>query len=206
MIGYLRGRLIARQPPHLLIDVNGVGYEVEAPMSVFYGLPSLEEEVRVYTHLAIRDDAHTLYGFGSLNERSLFRELIKVNGVGAKMALTILSGMSAEDFARCVQFEDTASLVKLPGIGKKTAQRLVMEMRDRMPEFAAGQGALPVGGANAAPQPAVASGNEHEAVSALMALGYKAAEAAAMVKGILAEDKDCPVKEVIRQALKAAVR
>ena len=126
MIGFLRGVLRDKQPPGLLLDVQGVGYEVEAPMTTFYDLPAVGETVTPFTHLAVREDAHTLYGFSKLSDRSLFRTLIKVNGVGAKLALTILSGMDAGHFAACVQGGDTAALVKLPGVGKKTAERLVV--------------------------------------------------------------------------------
>lgn len=131
MIGRLRGELVIKQPPYLLVDVNGVGYELEAPMSTFYNLPQ-GETVSLFTHLAIREDAHVLYGFFSDSERTLFRALLRISGVGAKMALSILSGMSAEEFACSVQNNDTATLVRLPGIGKKTAERLIVEMRDRI--------------------------------------------------------------------------
>ena len=135
MIGFLRGVLRDKQPPSLLIEVQGVGYEIEAPMTTFYDLPAPGETVTLFTHLAVREDAHTLYGFSKRSDRKLFRALIKVNGVGARLALTILSGMDASRFAHCVQAGDTASLVKLPGVGKKTAERLVVEMRDRLADW-----------------------------------------------------------------------
>jgi len=135
MIGQLRGKLIHKQPPHLLIDVQGVGYEIEAPMTTFYNLPATGEEILLYTHLVVRDDAHLLFGFSSPRERHMFRTLIKINGVGAKMALTILSGIEADDFARCIQENDSVRLTRLPGVGKKTAERLIIEMRDRLKDW-----------------------------------------------------------------------
>ena len=141
MIGLLRGRLLARQPPSLLLDVQGVGYEVDAPMTTFYELPDAGAEVTLYTHLAVREDAHTLYGFLKLSDRNLFRTLLRVNGVGARLALAILSGMETSRFIRCVQEGDTAALVRLPGIGKKTAERLVIELRDRLETGQDGTGA-----------------------------------------------------------------
>ena len=136
MIGHLRGRLAAKHPPQLLIDVGGVGYEVEAPMSTFYGLPAVGAEVSLHTHLVVREDAHVLFGFGTERERSLFRELIKVSGVGPRIALGILSGISVDDFHRCVEASDAASLTRVPGIGRKTAERLIVEMRDRLKALA----------------------------------------------------------------------
>ena len=132
MIGRLRGILILKKAPTLMVDVNGVGYEVEAPMTTFYALPDIGQEVTLHTHMVVREDAQLLYGFAAESERRFFRQLIKVNGVGAKMGLTILSGISAESFARNVRDNDVASLVRLPGIGKKTAERLIIEMRDKL--------------------------------------------------------------------------
>jgi Holliday junction DNA helicase RuvA len=132
VIGLLRGKILAKQPPSLLLDVHGVGYEVDAPMTTFYDLPEVGAEVTLFTHLAVREDAHTLYGFIALSDRTLFRSLLKVNGVGARLALTILSGMNAQTFIACVQAGDADALVKLPGIGKKTAERLIIELRDRL--------------------------------------------------------------------------
>lgn len=193
MIGFLRGKLLRKQPPHLLIDVQGVGYEVEAPMSTFYDLPEVGVEVVLHTHLSIREDAHVLFGFGSEAERRFFRSLIKVNGVGPKLALTILSGISVDGFVRCVQEDDTAALTRLPGIGKKTAERLVVEMRDRLDD---------VGG------PAVSAGGRanprDEALSALVSLGYKPQEAAQMLRGI--KDEGLSSEELIRRALQGALR
>jgi Holliday junction DNA helicase RuvA len=198
LIGFLRGLLVAKSAPSLLLDVNGVGYEVEAPMPTFYDLPEIGREVQLYTHLVVREDAQLLFGFGSQAERALFRSLIKVNGVGARLALTLLSGLSVDEFHRCVQVNDTASLVRLPGIGKKTAERLIIEMRDRLPEHGAtGSSALVASGF-------VAGGRipEHEAVSALIALGYKNQDAQRMVKNVAVEGKTS--EEIIRSALQSA--
>ncbi len=200
MIGYLHGVLRDKQPPSLLIEVQGVGYEVEAPMTTFYDLPAVGEPVRLYTHLAVREDAHTLYGFSKLSDRTLFRTLIKVNGVGAKMALTILSGMEASLFAGCVQAGDTAALVKLPGVGKKTAERLVVEMRDRLADWDTSGAALAGG---KAPLADVLNPVE-EAVSALVALGYKPADASRMVRAVDAEGLG--TEEIIRSALQSMVK
>lgn len=202
MIGRLRGIVAEKHPPELLIDVQGVAYEVEAPMSTFYQLPPTGESVTLYTHLVVRDDAHLLFGFASRAERSLFRTLIKVNGVGAKLALTILSGISADDFARCVQDGDAATLVRLPGVGKKTAERLLIEMRDRLQDWEApavlpGAAALPAGAPPAAADPV------KDALSALVALGYKPPEASRLVSGVDAEGLSS--EEIIRAALKRAV-
>lgn len=201
MIGFLRGVLRDKQPPSLMIEVQGVGYEVEAPMTTFYDLPAVGETVTLYTHLAVREDAHTLYGFSKQSDRKLFRALIKVNGVGAKLALTILSGMDATLFAHCVQAGDTASLVKLPGVGKKTAERLVVEMRDRLADWEVPAVGAP--GSAAAARPDVANPVE-EAVSALVALGYKPQEASRMVRAI--DSSDLSTEDIIRAALQATVK
>ena len=135
MIGRISGLLIEKRPPQIIIDCNGVGYEIEAPMTTIWALPDINQQVSLYTHLAVRDDAHLLYGFSTEGERRLFRSLLKVNGVGTKMALVILSGMDANAFAECVHAEDTARLTALPGVGKKTAERLIVEMRDRVDDL-----------------------------------------------------------------------
>lgn len=199
MIGFLRGNLIHKAPPQLVLDVQGVGYEVEAPMTTFYDLPALGEEVRLHTHLVVREDAHILFGFATENERLLFRALIKVNGVGPKLALTILSGQSIEAFYRCVEDNDAKSLVRLPGVGQKTAERLIIEMRGRLPEI--GGNASRMSAQAAARLPA---GAKQEAVSALCALGYKPAEAEKMVRAVADEGKSC--EDIIRQALRGAVK
>ncbi len=200
MIGRLRGEIAVKQPPELLLDVNGVGYEILAPMSTFYELPPVGEQITLFTHLAIRDDAHVLYGFAQVSERALFRGLLKVNGVGAKMALAILSGMSADEFSRCVQSNDTASLVRLPGIGKKTAERLIIEMRDRLQKLLD----LPKTGTIAAipvPLNQVAASPTNDAIDALIALGYKPADASNMVRVV--ESDGLASEAIIRAALKA---
>ncbi len=197
MIGRLHGLLLSKQPPGLLLDVNGVGYEIEAPLSTFYDLPAVGESVTLLTHLSIKDDAHSLYGFLRETERKLFRSLIKISGVGAKLALTILSGASAEEFAAWVQEGDTAALVRLPGIGKKTAERLVIEMRDKLDDI----GAVSLPGVAV---PAQTQGAAAEATAALIALGYKAAEVGRMVKAVAAPEMS--PEQIIREALKAQVK
>ena len=199
MIGRLRGEIVAKRPPHLLVDVNGVGYELEAPMSTFYDLPAVGAAVLLHTHLVVREDAHVLYGFAREAERALFRSLLRVGGVGPKMALAILSGMNADEFARCVQRDDTAALSRLPGIGKKTAERLIIEMRDRLARLDddALAGAVRARAAGAGAPSAV-----EDAVSALVALGYKAPEASRMVRAVAADGLGS--EDLIRAALKAA--
>ena len=199
MIGLLRGRILAKQPPQLLLDVHGVGYEVDAPMTTFYQLPVVGEEVTLYTHLVVREDAHTLYGFSQSADRDLFRHLLKVNGVGARLALTILSGMEPAQFVQCVRAGDIDALVRLPGIGKKTAERLVMELRDRLDQEPA---AVPVQSVD--PAVAVPINPVEDAVSALVGLGYKPQEASRMVRSI--ETSDLSSEEIIRQALQSVVQ
>lgn len=201
MIGRLRGTLVYKQPPHLMIDVQGAGYELEASLSTFQNLPEVGAEITLHTHLAVREDAHSLYGFATLAERALFRALIKVSGIGAKLALLILSGMSVDDFARRVQEGNTAALVRLPGIGKKTADRLVVEMRDRIDELKLGETTVSsvAGGASRAPVNAL-----DDAISALVSLGYKLPEASRMVRQLDAEG--LASEEIIRQALQTTVR
>ncbi|GAB6047651.1 Holliday junction branch migration protein RuvA [Methyloparacoccus murrellii] len=196
MIGFLRGILIAKKPPSLLVEVRGVGYEVDAPMSTFYALPEIGGEVTLYTHLAIREDAHSLFGFGSEAERSLFRTLIRVNGVGAKLALGILSGLSAEEFRRAVEHQDTARLVRLPGVGKKTAERLIVELRDRLPET----GSVTLPGAGTLPLPEASPVDD--ATAALVALGFRPQDAAALVRKVPVEGKRS--EDIIRLALQSA--
>lgn len=196
MIARLYGKLILKQPPVLLIDVSGVGYEVQAPMSTFYQLPDLGEVITILTHLTIRDDAHILFGFSSEAERTLFRNLIKVNGVGPKMALTILSGISSADFVLCVQNRDAAALTRLPGIGKKTAERLVVEMQDRLGDVD--------GSITMTSIPGVAASPVSDAISALVALGYKPADADRMVKMVANDGMQS--EDIIREALKAAAK
>lgn len=200
MIGRLRGTLLHKRPPHLLLEVGGVGYEVEAPMSTFYALPETGAEVVLHTHLQVREDAHNLYGFAAEAERALFRELLKVNGVGARVALAILSGMDAASFTACVQAGDTARLTRLPGIGKKTAERLIIELRDRLGAL---DGGATVSIASVA-KSVVQESAEDEAVNALIALGYKPQESSRMIAAVKSDEMT--TEDLIRQALKAAVR
>ena len=200
MIGSLAGVLAAKSPPHLLLEVGGVGYEIEAPMSTFYVLPEIGERARLLTHLHVREDAHVLYGFGTAAERSLFRNLLKVSGVGPRIALAILSGVTAASFAQAVRSEDSAMLTRIPGVGRKIAERLIIEMRDRID--AEETTFTPVTApANPAPGP------ESEAFSALVAFfGYKPAEATRLLKGVAAESAGLGTEELIRRALQNAVR
>lgn len=191
MIGSLTGRLAAKHPPHLTIECHGVGYEIEAPMSTCYVLPALGAEVTLLTHLVVREDAQLLYGFASDAERRLFRNLIKVNGVGPKLALSVLSGASVDDFVRCIRDGDTAQLTRLPGVGKKTAERLVIELRDRLD-------------LDAAPAAGAAGRPGGEATAALIALGYKPNDAAAMVRDAQHDHADASTEDLIRRALARA--
>lgn len=209
MIGRLRGEILLKRPPHLLIEVGGVGYELEAPMSTFYELPPVGGLVTLVTHLAVREDAHVLYGFARERDRDLFRALLKVNGVGAKMGLAILSGMDADRFVRCVEQEDVQALTRLPGIGTKTAQRLLVEMRDRLVGLGAGAAALSGAGLGAGiglgmPGSGGAGAGDalDDAVSALVALGYRPADALRMARA--ADDGAKTSEEIIRAALRTA--
>jgi holliday junction DNA helicase RuvA len=194
MIGSLRGRIQSKAPPQLMIDVAGVGYELEAPMSTFFHLPAIGQEVSLLTHLVVREDAHMLYGFGTPDERRLFRALLKVSGVGPKIALALLSGISVEAFAQCILNHDVASLIRVPGIGRKTAERLFVEMRDRIGTLEGTPG-----------MPALVNGSpESEALSALLGLGYKPAEAARLLKAV--EPGTHSTEELIRRALQGAAR
>lgn len=197
MIGRLQGTVIDKQAPDLLLDVQGVGYEVLVSLSTFFAVPEVGQSVTLHTHFVVRDDAQLLFGFSDLSERTLFRHLIKVNGVGPKMALAILSGMSASEFALCVHNNDVATLVKLPGVGKKTAERLVIEMRDRVGDVeASAAGTSPA----TSQQPDIAE----EAESALIALGYKPQDAAKMVNRAVSEEITS-AEQLIRAALKSMV-
>ena len=197
MIARLSGTLVSKHPPTLVIDVNGVGYEVEAPLSVFYDLPESGQPVVLLTHLSITDTAHTLYGFASEAERTLFRQLLKISGIGAKLALTILSGASGAELAQYVADRDTAALTRLPGIGKKTAERIIIELRDKLGDLPEPAGGLPGGGAPAGGSAAA------EAKNALAALGYKPQEASRMVQAIAKPEMG--TEEIIRLALQATV-
>lgn len=196
MIGSVRGRIASKTPPQLMVDVGGLGYELEAPMSTFFHLPAVGEEVRLLTHLVVREDAHVLYGFATEGERRLFRSLIKVSGVGPKIALALLSGISVEAFARCVVNEDVAALIRVPGIGRKTAERLIIEMRDRLSSPEAAPGTVPVLPTTRSP--------ETEAYEALISLGYRPAEATRLLKA--AGPGTHSTEELIRRALQGANR
>lgn len=192
MIARLHGQLIEKQPPVLVVDVNGVGYELEAPMSTFYKV-TLGSPVTLYVHQVVREDANLLYGFASREERDMCRTLLKVNGVGPKMALAILSGMEADAFAACIRQGDIATLTRIPGVGKKTAERLVIEMRDRVGDASPGQAG------NSAP-----SSPEKDAITALVALGYKPAEAERAVNRVKTDN--AAAEDLIRLALKGMVK
>lgn len=198
MIGSLRGVLAHKEPPFLVVDVGGVGYEIEAPMSTCFRLPAVGETVHLRTHLLVREDQHTLFGFATETERRLFRDLLKVSGVGAKTALGVLSGMNVDAFVRAVETEDVASLVRLPGIGRKTAERLIIEMRDRVqhPGLAAGRGGD--GPATAPSDPRA------EALDALVALGYKAPEARRMLDRV--PQSVTSTEELLRAVLRSAAK
>lgn len=207
MIGRLRGLVVEKQPPEVLLDVNGVGYEIQLPMTCFYDLPDIGQEAIIFTHFVVREDAQLLFGFNNKQERALFRELLKTNGVGPKLALAILSGMSAAQFVGAVEREDISTLVKLPGVGKKTAERLIVEMKDRfkgMANFDLFTPADDLAGAVAQSAQVVKQADvEEEAASALVALGYKPQEASRMISKVATECADC--ETLIRNALRAAL-
>ncbi|GGU80790.1 Holliday junction ATP-dependent DNA helicase RuvA [Pseudomonas laurentiana] len=202
MIGRLRGTLAEKQPPHLIVDVNGLGYELEVPMTTLYRLPKVGEAVTLHTHLVVREDAHLLYGFHEKRERELFRELIRLNGVGPKLALALMSGLEVDDLVRCVQAQDASALVKVPGVGKKTAERLLVELKDRFKAWETApslfalvpNGPLPV---------APVSSAESDAVSALISLGYKPQEASRAVAAV--DAKGLSSEELIRRSLKGMI-
>jgi Holliday junction DNA helicase RuvA len=191
MIGSLRGRLTLKQAPAVIIECHGVGYEVETPMSTFLELPPTGDELFLFTHMVVREDAQMLYGFATQEERALFRMLLRISGVGAKMGLAVLSAMSVEGFRRCVEYEDTASLVKVPGIGKKTAERLIIEMRDRIDTPSAQTGATRV---------ETEAGAKSEAVDALISLGYKPREVQKLIGELDVDGKSA--EDIIRLALR----
>jgi len=201
MIGRLCGIILEKQPPHLVLDVNGVGYELEASMTTFYALPEVGEKTRIYTHLTVREDTHLLFGFANEDERQLFRTLIKVNGVGVKMALTILSGIESHDFALCIQHGDTDRLVRLPGVGKKTVERLIIEMRDRLKDW---QAAAINANTTADTSNPFKKDPLVEAESALISLGYKPQEASRYVNAVASEGMNS--EEIIRQAFKSLIK
>lgn len=201
MIGRLQGIILDKQPPSILIDVQGVGYELEASMSTFYHLPECGETITLHTHLVVREDAQLLYGFYSLTERQMFRNLIKISGVGPKLALTILSGMSAEDFSRCIMEADSKSLTRLPGVGKKTAERLVIELKDRLEK----DDSVKLPGVSGTTSNIERQANPvNDAVSALISLGYKAQQASQMIRDLDVEGKS--TEEIIRTALQGGAK
>jgi len=191
MIGRIQGRLVEKSPTLLLVDVGGVGYELEIPLSTFYQVGDVEENITLHTQLVVREDAQLLYGFFSRVERQLFRSLVKVNGVGPRLAVTILSGIEAAEFGRCIRDEDVKSLVALPGVGKKTAQQLIISMRDRLPDL--GEGVV-------AQHPVQAADNLADAEAALIGLGYKPQETARALAHL--KDSEASVEVLIKQALK----
>lgn len=187
MIGRLTGRLVSKHPPHVLVEAGGVGYEVDVPMSTFYALPAAGENVTLHTHLSIKEDAHALYGFATLEERTVFRQLIRISGVGPRTALAVLSGLSVAELAQAVAAQETARLVKVPGIGKKTAERLLLELKGKLAEVA----------------PGAAREGSSDVIEALIGLGYNEKEARAALRGL---PQGTPVAEAIRYALKALSR
>ena len=203
MIGQIRGTLIGRQAPEILVDVGGIGYEIQVPMTTLYQMPELGQPVTLLTHFVVREDAQQLFGFAESADRRLFRELIKVSGVGPRLALTLLSGMDAADFARCLQRDDVAALVALPGVGRKTAERLLVEMRDKAGDWL--DELSPESAAQAETGKAGAHGNEQlaEAEQALVALGYKLTEVAKLIAAVDAAP-ETPSEELIRLALRIA--
>jgi Holliday junction DNA helicase RuvA len=194
MIGSLRGRIARKQPPQIILECGGVGYEIETPMSTFLELPETGTEIFLHTHLVVREDSQTLFGFSSEQEKSLFRSLLRISGVGAKMGLAILSGMSVNDFQRCVEYEDSARLVKIPGVGKKTAERLIIEMRDRIDVTSA---ELTAGTSTARSDP------RNEAFDALLSLGYRSNEINHLLAKLDVADKSA--EDIIRLALRRSV-
>lgn len=202
MIGRLKGILLEKQPPQLLVDVQGVGYELQAPMSTFYQLPAIGETLILHTHMVVREDAQLLFAFFSLSERQLFRNLIRINGVGPKLALTILSGVTADEFTRCIMEADSKALTSLPGVGKKTAERLIVELRDRLAKEV--DAILPGTEGKLATLKPVGKNPVSDAVSALVSLGYKAQEASQMVRTVDAEGLS--TEAIIKAALQSMVR
>jgi len=204
MIGRIRGSLAHKQPPFILVEVGGVGYEIQVPMTTLFQLPELGAQVSLVTHFVVREDAQLLYGFIDERDRTLFRQLIKVNGVGPKLAITILSGMDANSFVRCIQRNDISSLTALPGVGKKTAERLLVEMRDKLKDWLAQADERDAGQAGSAIAQ-VANDNVADAEGALIALGYKPVQASKMVAAVN-NDSITDSEELIRLALKSTVR
>ncbi|MCP3687903.1 MAG: Holliday junction branch migration protein RuvA [Gammaproteobacteria bacterium] len=203
MIGRLTGVLAAKRAPQILVECHGVGYEADVSMTTFYQLPEVGEQVAIWTHLQVKEDSHSLIGFTTEQERKLFRQLIRVNGVGPKMALTILSGISNQEFAACVAQNDIVTLTRLPGVGKKTAERLIIEMRDKVGEFASVD---PVAGEDEAALAGTERSMQNEAIEALQALGYRQTDVEKMVKTALQGGEIDSASSLIRKVLKASVQ
>ena len=204
MIGRLTGIIIEKQPPEMLLDVQGVGYELLLPMTSFYDLPELNQQVTLFTHLVVREDAHLLFGFAQKNDRTLFRELIKTNGVGPKLALAILSAMSVNEFAYAIEREELSKLVKIPGVGKKTAERLLVELKGKFKGVAQGDFFVESRHLPSLDRPSVSTDvSLDDAIAALIALGYKPADAEKMVKKVAKPELSS--EQLIREALKAAL-
>ncbi|KAA0995722.1 Holliday junction branch migration protein RuvA [Pseudomonas sp. ANT_J12] len=205
MIGRLRGTLAEKQPPHLILDVNGLGYELEVPMTTLYRLPSVGEPLTLHTHLVVREDAQLLYGFASKRERDFFRELIRLNGVGPKLALALMSSLEVDELVRCVQSQDTSALTKVPGVGKKTAERLLVELKDRFKawETVPAMFALVPNQPGGPDAPASTVTAESDAISALVSLGYKPQEASKAITSI--KEKGLSSEDLIRRALKGMI-
>ncbi len=201
LIGRLRGTLAEKQPPHMILDVNGIGYEVEVPMTTLYRLPAVGEPLTLHTHLVVREDAQLLYGFAEKRERELFRELIRLNGVGPKLALALMSGLEVDELVRCVQAQDTSVLVRIPGVGKKTAERLLVELKDRFKAWESMPAIAPLV-VEPGSKTAVSSA-ENDAVSALISLCFKPQEASRAVSAI--QEENLSSEEMIRRALKGMV-
>ena len=201
MIGRLTGVLLEKQPPHIVLDVQGVGYELDAPMSTFYQLPSLGEQVTLHTHMVVREDAQLLYAFSDKRGRELFRELIRLNGVGPKLALALMSGMEVDELVMAVQHQDVSALVRVPGVGKKTAERLLIELRDRFKAWESVPGSVPLAVAGHTSAPAAKP--SADAVSALISLGYKPQEASKAVAAV--DEEGLSSEELIRRALRGMV-
>lgn len=194
MIGRIKGTLLEKNPPQIVVDTGGVGYEIDVPMSTFYGLPATGQQVGLYTHFAVREDGHFLYGFATVDERSAFRQILKVSGIGARTALAVLSGLSVNDLAQAVALQESGRLVKIPGIGRKTAERLLLELRDKLGK------ALPALASSAAGAPApVPDDGRGDVLNALLALGYNEREALGAMKGL---PEDSGVSDGIRLALR----
>jgi Holliday junction DNA helicase RuvA len=195
MIGRIAGTLLEKSPPQILVDVGGVGYEIDVPMSTFYNLPNIGDKVALVTHLVVREDAHLLFGFLTEAERALFRQLLKISGIGARMALAVLSGLSVSELAQAVALQETGRLVKIPGIGKKTAERLLLELKGKLPVTAVAGAKIGAGGTAAA----AVHDSMSDILNALLALGYSEREALPAMKTLPA---DVDVSGGIRQALK----